>query len=106
MANQTKGANGIWYILIYFFSIVGGIVAFLLSNGDKRIKFHALQAILLWVVAAVISVVFSFMLYFGAVSGLATLLIWLYGLYIGYNAGNGKDIEAPVIGDLAKQYAK
>lgn len=101
---QSKRVNGIWYILIYFFELIGGIVAFILANGDKSIKFHAIQAMLLWVALAIIG--FILVLFSGALAALVDVLIWLYSLYVGYQAGNGVDIELPIIGGLAKQYSK
>ncbi len=104
MANATNKTNGIWYILIYVFELIGGIIAFLLSNGDKKIKFHSIQSILLWVSLAVIFFILA--IFSAMLGGLVVFLLWLYGVYVGYQAGNGVDIEIPVIGSLAKQYSK
>ncbi|MDE1859434.1 MAG: hypothetical protein KGH67_02805 [Candidatus Micrarchaeota archaeon] len=37
-------------------------------------------------------------------AGLVGMLVWIYGLYIGYMASTGQDVEIPVITDFAKQY--
>jgi uncharacterized membrane protein len=101
---QKKRISGIWYILIYFFEILGGIVGFIFSGGDKSIKFHSLQAILLAISLAIITFILG--IFSGALAGCVAFLVWLYSLYIGYQAGNGVDIELPVIGSLARQYSK
>jgi uncharacterized membrane protein len=104
MAKQNKRVNGIWYILIYFFGLVGGIVGYLLANGDKSVRFHSIQAILLAICQVVLFFIIS--LFSGALASLVALVIWIYSLYVGYQGGNGLDIEMPVIGGLATQYSK
>jgi hypothetical protein len=36
-------------------------------------------------------------------SALLGLLIWVYGLYIGFKAYNGVDVEIPIITDFVKK---
>ena len=83
------------YILTYFFTVLSGIIVYLVSSSNSRRRFHALQAILLWIVAVVLG-------FIPVLGWLIALLIWLYGLYIGIEAYNGKDMMVPVLGDWAK----
>lgn len=94
---STQNRNMIIYIAIYFFTWLSGLVAFLLAKGDKSMRFHGLQSIVLGIVI----VVLSFLPFIGIIS----LLFWLYGIYVGYEAGKGNDINMPIIGKLVKPYA-
>lgn len=90
VGRQSEGRNGI-YILIYFFEWISGVIAyFTAGKNDKRIKIHSLQAILLGVIA----IILSFIPIIGAV---IAFIIWLYGLYVGYKAYTGIDIVIPGI---------
>ncbi len=96
----SKSENGFWYFIVYIFEWLSGIIAyFTAGNQDKRMKFHAIQAILLGIIALIVSWVLGMIS--GWLSTVASLLIWLYCLYLGYNASEGKDIVAPVVGDYA-----
>jgi uncharacterized membrane protein len=102
MAKQAKaqGNNAILYIFAYLLTWLSGILMYItVGQTDKRMKFHALQAILLGVVLFIIG-------WIPILGWIIELLGWLYGLYIGYMAYTGTDIEMPVIGDFAKQYSK
>lgn len=95
---KTKGERSMLkYILVYFFTWLSGIVALLIAKNDKTLKFHGAQALLLGIVTIVVSAVpfIGFILF---------ILGWLYGLYIGYNAGQGKDMDIPVIADIARKF--
>jgi len=45
-------------------------------------------------------IIISFIPYLGIVN----ILIWLYGLYIGYKASVNEDVVIPYITDFAKKY--
>ena len=97
-ASQQKGDFN--YLLVYLLEWLTGIIYFILKGGsNKRMKLHSLQAILLGVIAIVLSVL-SFIPFVWVLS----FLIWLYGMYIGYEASVGKDIAIPGITDFAKRY--
>lgn len=38
--------------------------------------------------------------------GLVEFIIWLYGMYVGYQGMNGKDIVVPFVTNMAKGFAK
>jgi uncharacterized membrane protein len=101
MAKEAnKRENGFWYFIVYIFEWLSGIIAFFTAGKqDKRMRFHAIQAILIGIIALIFSWVLGIMS--GLLSTIVSLLIWLYCLYLGYNASEGKDIVAPVVGDYA-----
>ncbi len=98
--DQPKAKGGrsmLKYIAVYFFTWLSGIIALLIAKDDKTLKFHGAQALILGIVIIIVS-------YIPFVGGIIAILAWIYGIYIGYNAGQGKDIEIPVVADIAKKF--
>jgi uncharacterized membrane protein len=114
MATQTKqpakssgGDNSVLFIFAYFLSWLSGlIVYFTEGQKDKRMKFHAVQAILLGIAATVVAIILGWIPLIGQIIYLLLFLVWLYSLYVGYRAYTGTDISIPVIGDYAKGASK
>ncbi|MDE1866044.1 MAG: hypothetical protein KGH94_05415 [Candidatus Micrarchaeota archaeon] len=96
-AAKTASGGQLIYLITYLLTWLTGIIVFVTEGQkNKRAKFHAIQAILLGVVIFILA-------WIPFVGWLIGVLLWLYGLYIGYQAGyQGKDIEFPVIGGFAK----
>jgi uncharacterized membrane protein len=93
-----------WYILAYIIPLITGIIVLVLKGeGDNRLKMHAMQSIFLGIIIFVVAIVFGWIL--GIIASLINLLLWLYGLYVGFEAYNGRDITIPVLTDFAKQYS-
>ena len=93
---KQKHENDFTHIAIYFLTFITGIIFYLISKGDKRKRQHSIQAIVL----GAIMIVIGFILYLSIVN----ILIWLYGLYIGYRASVNEDVAIPYITDFAKKY--
>jgi uncharacterized membrane protein len=98
-AAKSSG-DSLLYLITYLLTWLTGILIFITAGQkDKRLKFHSLQAILLGIVLFILA-------WIPFIGWLIGVLLWLYGLYIGYQGGyEGKDIEIPVIGPFAKKYA-
>ncbi|MHB1440990.1 MAG: hypothetical protein ACYCSO_09430 [Cuniculiplasma sp.] len=99
--------NGLIFIFCYLFTWFSGIIVYVIY-GSKRedFRFHSVQAILLGVIILVITVI-SFVLgrdirFISLLGELVAIILWLYGMYVGYKAYKGVDISMPVIGNLAK----
>lgn len=86
----------------YFFLWLSGIIVYLFTSkkSDEYLKFHALQAILLGIVITILG-----WLSFIPFMFIVTIILWIYGIYVGYQASEGKDIVMPIIGDFAKEHA-
>ena len=70
------------------------------GQTNARMKFHALQAIIVGIVGFILG-------FIPFIGGLFAFLIWIYGLYVGYRAYEyNEDVSMPVIGDFAKQNSK
>ncbi len=98
----------IWYIIAYVLSFITGFFVLIIKGEqDQRLKMHAMQAIFLGVISIIIWVLFGLLFFFGLgiIGSLLNLLVWLYGLYVGFEGYNGKDIKIPVITDYAKRYS-
>ena len=99
----------IWYIITYVIPILTGILTLIVKGEqDKRLKLHAFQSILLGLTMVVVSVIFSLLFFvfaFGILGSIINLLLWLYGLYVGFEAYNGRDVVMPVITEYAKRYS-
>lgn len=76
--------------LAYFFAPIGSLVLYLM-NKEKRTVFHCKQS----AVIGIIGMVLSFFL--------IGFLVWLYGLYVGYKAATGEDVEVPGITSALKK---
>jgi uncharacterized membrane protein len=80
--------------ICYVIPLLGGIVLFLIAEGNRTLKFHAFQSLVLgfivWVLGAV-----SFCL-----AGLLGFVIWLYciyGAYMIYTKGDWRSFAANFI---------
>ncbi len=99
--SQSKPDNkNLMFLFAYLLEWLSGLIVFFIAGEDKRLKFHGMQAIGLGIIAAVLGVILDFV--FFPLAGLVGLLIWLYGMYIGYEAYTGKDVKVPVLGDYIK----
>ena len=99
-AAKAEGDENLIYIFTYLFTWLSGIIIFItVGQKNKRLKFHAIQAVLLGIVAFVLAYI---PLPFFSLIG---VLVWLYGLYLGYRGYQGRDISAPVIGEYATRYS-
>lgn len=96
---EAKKSNFI-YILIYFFTWLSGLIAYLIEKKDKNIRFHAMQSILLGIVIFVL----TWFLFFLIITPLIGFVLWLYGLYVGYKASTGETIRIPYLAEYADKY--
>lgn len=107
-------------LLCYLFGWVSGLIFYLIEKDDKKIRFHALQSILLSVATIAIwialGIVFSIVGFipgislvaivvfplFYAVLGLGVMVIWIMLMVKAYQ---GEKWKLPIIGDIAEKNA-
>ncbi|MGC8572107.1 MAG: hypothetical protein ACP5RI_03265 [Candidatus Micrarchaeia archaeon] len=99
------------FLLSYFVLIIGGIIAYIIyGEKDKRVKFHAIQSIIygiiIIIIVSIIDVIILYNYFLLVIPNLISLLMWLYGLYIGYKAYTGTDVPMPFLTDFIKQNIK
>ena len=89
-------SKGWLYVLIYFFTWLTGIIFYIIEKDDKKVRFHALQAIFLGIIMMVLS--------FTIILSILSLVLWIYGLYIGYKESQGETVRVPYLADFADKY--
>jgi uncharacterized membrane protein len=94
----ARQENDFTYVIIYLLTWITGIIFFVISGNDKRKKQHSIQAIMLGVIGFILG-------FIPRIGYLFVILVWLYGLYIGYMASINKEQNIPYITEFAKQYA-
>lgn len=92
-----------FYFLAYVLSLITGIVMLVIAGQDRRLKKHAIQSIMLGLLSIIISLVLFFVPFLPTI---VSLLIWLYGLYVGFEAYSGKDIVIPWISGFADEHSR
>ena len=94
-AEEITSDDKLWALLAYIFAPFVSIIIFLMEDKKDRpfLKKHNMQALVLGVINLVLTVVLSATLVLACVP----LLLWLYLLYLGIQAYQGKDVDIPLI---------
>jgi uncharacterized membrane protein len=107
----------IMYLVAYVLPVVTGVAVYLLFAGkDRRLRFHAVQSVILWIgiliVYFVLLTVFSLGglalggLRYGAMAAavfsIFWLVAWLASLYVGYEAMLGNDLRVPYVTEITR----
>ncbi len=104
-STYSNEGKEITYFLTYLLLWITGLVVYL-TNGkeNNRMKFHSLQAILLGIVSAIIAIIFTLM-GISIIGSIVSFFIWVYALYIGYQAYSGKDVKIPYLSGYASSHS-
>jgi uncharacterized membrane protein len=112
-------------LLSYVFGWVGGLVFFLIEKSSRLVRFHAMQSILLNVLAAVVGIALWFIWFIATVitnqiSGILStlvsvvlflvILLFFVGIVIGWvlcliKAYGSQFYKLPVIGNFAEKFS-
>jgi uncharacterized membrane protein len=130
-APAAAGSNNIMFLFAYFLTFISGVIVFLTAQNDKRLKMHGMQAIILGILIIIIAIIGDIVMgaliastvasayanpygysyaaiaswwWVGMVFELIYFLVWLFGMYVGYKAYTGTDIEVPVVTNLARRF--
>jgi uncharacterized membrane protein len=82
--------------ICYILPLIGGIVLFLIAEGNRTLKFHAFQAIILGLILWILGAVSI------CIAGLLGLIVWLYcvyGAYLIYTKGDWRSFVANFVDD-------
>ena len=97
---HEAAGNDFNYILVYLLEWATGIVYFITwGNKDKRMKLHSMQAVVLGAIGVVAGLLLII-----PFAWILEVLIWLYGLYVGYKASLNDDVDIPLVTNFVKQY--
>jgi uncharacterized membrane protein len=117
MATKSEGKSAkndddrIWFIITYVVPVLTGILTLIVKGEqNQRLKLHAFQSIILGIVMIVVAVIFNVVFFLGLgflvfLGSLINLLLWIYGLYVGFEGYNGRDVVIPTITEYARRYA-
>jgi uncharacterized membrane protein len=95
--------------LCYLFGCLSGIIFFVLETDNKRVRFHALQSILVFVSLTFLSIASLFMMIFtnlavfrflNGIIAIGQFALWLILVIRTYQ---GHTIKIPVVGDFAQK---
>lgn len=104
-------------LIAYVFTVITGLIFFLIEKESRYVRFHAMQALLLggaflvlWFVLVIVNITLAFASgTLATLMGLLSFVIWLgfLGVIIlcCVKAYQGQWFKLPVIGDLAEKYA-
>ncbi len=94
--------------LCYLFGWVSGLIFFLLEKDNKKIRFHALQSIVLFGGINLIYIVLNIFTF-----GLATLLmpllsllVLVYAIYLIVKVYKGEEVTVPLVTEFVKKQLK
>lgn len=102
--------------LPYVFSVIVGLLVYLIEKEDRYVRFHALQGILFHFALGIAyaAIVVIFLVFAFATMGLGMFCfpaIWLLGfatlglnIWLAYRAYQGEYFELPVIGEFAARH--
>ena len=90
--SEVTSDDKLWAALTYVFSPIVPIIIMLMEDKKNRpfLKAHNVQALILGIITVLTS---------GFCVG---ILVWIYALYLAYQAYQGKLVEVPVITKLCK----
>jgi len=109
MTEETKTPDVItdddklWALLSWIFAPLVPIIVLLLEDKKGRafIRYNAMQGLIVGVVAIVLSGILGSLTF--CIGSLIWPLIWIYQIYLGIQAYNGKWVQVPVVTDFAKK---
>lgn len=98
--DDVTSDDKLWALLTYIFTPLVPIIILLLEDKKNRpfIKAHNAQALILGLINLAISILFGWLVFPLCIN----LGLWVYCIYLGISAYQGKMVTVPVITDLAK----
>ncbi len=90
--------------LCYILFFVTGIVFYVLEKDNKFVRFHAMQAILVFLPAWIVVILLGWIPFLGwIIAGLIALLTVILWLILMLKAYQGEKFKLPVVGDIAEK---
>ena len=107
--SSLPSGDKIMYLVAYIIPILSAVFVYIQYGARYRnLRFHSIQSIIYWISVIIIYYILSVILiatWAFSLLGLLSLLwvlAWLFGMYVGYQAVNGVNIEIPIVADIAK----
>ena len=107
MAKSSLGMEeNVAGLLCYLFGWLSGLIFFILEKESMKVKFHALQSLIVFGALNILQIIISFIGSFisifnilNIVVGILMLVIWIMGMI---KAFKGEEFKLPVAGDIAE----
>ncbi len=98
--DEITSDDKLWALLIYVLSPLVPIIILFLEDKKNRpfIREHNMQALIL----GLANIILGFVLSFTVILACVPLLVWIYMIYLGIQAYQGKSVTIPLITDLVK----
>ena len=97
---QSTSSGGLIALIAYLFAPLGSLLALLSAGDDATLKRHGQQSLIAGSVGVVLTIVLGFIPQLGCVAMPFAGLFWLYMLWCGVQAYQGKDVTIPVISGI------
>jgi len=89
-------------LLSYLFGGILGIVILIMERENKFVRFHGMQAVLLWLVYLVVAFVVNIIPFIsGILASMLSTLATLIVIFMMYKSFRGEIFKLPVIGEVA-----
>ena len=93
-------------LLCYVLGWVSGIVFLIIESGNKFVRFHAFQSIIVFGILSLVGIAFSPIPYLGGfITWLASLIGFILWIVLIVMAAQGKKYKLPWAGNLAEKWA-
>ena len=98
---EVTSDDKLWALLTYVLSPLVPIIILLLEDKKNRpfIKEHNVQALVLGLITFVLGILLGWTVFLTCLP----LLVWVYSVYLGIQAYQGKSVTIPVITDFVKK---
>ncbi|HFC10239.1 MAG TPA: DUF4870 domain-containing protein [Chloroflexi bacterium] len=99
-AEEITSDDKLWALLAYVFAPLVSIIIMLMEDKKNRpfIRKHSAQALILGIVGIVLAIVSGITI----VLACLPLFWWIYLIYLGIKAYQGKDFDIPLVTDFVK----
>ena len=113
--SNVLGALCYFSALLSYLGLVVPLLIYLTQKDDKFARYHALQAIFFYAAVSVVfmvELVFALLLFITIIGYIAMIfvmiatgfLIFLFNLYMAYNAYQGESLMLPYLGEKVKEH--
>ena len=98
MVSEQHNKRSLIFIFVYLLEWLSGVIIyFTYGKEDEALKKHSTQAIVLGIISIILSILF------GSLGTIINIVIWIYGMYLGFDAYFGKDNRVPFISNYIWQ---
>jgi len=92
-------------LLCYVLVWITGIIFFLIEQDNKKVRFHALQSVALFLPLTLFYILLKLIPYIGGILANIVLIIGLIlWIVLMYKAYKGEELKLPIVGEFAEKH--